>query len=121
MRGDSAAADVLGGAGGFNPRPSVRGDRGSLLSEQLDDQFQSTPLCEGRPTGATKLKVLAKFQSTPLCEGRLGAKSINALSSACFNPRPSVRGDFFPLIIIILDYMFQSTPLCEGRRVCALL
>ena len=32
--------------------------------------FQSTPLCEGRPTARSPSPATKMFQSTPLCEGR---------------------------------------------------
>ena len=55
---------------GFNPRPCGRGDLSSAEMAGHMDEFQSTPLWEGRPTKAA---------------GKWG--------EACFNPRPCGRGD----------------------------
>ena len=76
----------------FNPRPCARGDKGNfnLLWESEDVSihapvrgatkkgikgmqsimFQSTPLCEGRPSDFLQTFLRFSFQSTPLCEGR---------------------------------------------------
>ena len=122
----------------FNPRPCARGDsfRGAHMT--CINQFQSTPLREGRlwdcATGAVDLE----FQSTPLREGRRNRASNLRQSVTSFNPRPCARGDrgrpadlaASPVsihapargatherrIVFCRTILFQSTPLREGRR-----
>ena len=55
----------------FNSRPSARGDaeRGEGVPE--GEQFQFTPLREGRRRAWTSLYCYTPFQFTPLREGRL--------------------------------------------------
>ena len=55
------------------------------------------------------------FQSTPLREGRQ-AIAIFSSTNFCFNPRPSVKGDYLSVTLDIDGFRFQSTPLREGRR-----
>ncbi|SFL91195.1 hypothetical protein SAMN05421830_10920 [Desulfomicrobium norvegicum] len=54
--------------------------------------FQSTPLREGRQSGAACPKSRVMFQSTPLREGRPRTRP-SSTPSWCFNPRPCERGD----------------------------
>ena len=55
------------------------------------------------------------FQSTPLREGRHRPFHKQQGGKACFNPRPSVRGDLLALHALLDGLEFQSTPLREGR------
>ena len=94
LRGATSGLGMGAGlTGGFNPRPSARGDRRSRSRISSITRFQSTPLCEGRPVPARPGRLRCAFQSTPLCEGRHGSGQ--------------TVGD---------GLQFQSTPLCEGRR-----
>ena len=54
----------------FNPRPYERGD---IVVERgyISQEFQSTPLREGRPFSESSQSSSKAFQSTPLREGRL--------------------------------------------------
>ena len=79
---------------GFNPRPCARGDAFLLIWSFYQSTFQSTPLCEGRPTKRL-------FEAGEI----LG-----------FNPRPCARGDYHLLKEDLSIFLFQSTPLCEGRH-----
>ena len=122
--------------GNFNSRPSARGDKENLLTMALEiisihapprgatqtapqptagQQFQFTPLREGRPSsdaqaprqrhisihapprGATyvpadRTRSLGRFQFTPLREGRRRAAD-SPRQGSNFNSRPSARGD----------------------------
>ena len=56
VRGDSDPARYAAKLASFNPRPSVRGDK--QTGELFDGaEFQSTPLCEGRPKWFDKPRV----------------------------------------------------------------
>ena len=116
----------------------LRGATSFFLCMTHTSQFQSTPLCEGRPHFPAALPAPPQFQSTPLCEGRLHPVS-SAMRHSCisihaplrgatirldrtqcihvyFNPRPSARGDPVCVRQWAAGQRFQSTPLCEGRR-----
>ncbi len=124
----------------FNSRPCERGDTG-FGSDYPGQQFQFTPLREGRLLSIVDFVTPSIFQFTPLREGRLGSGgfqvdvvliSIHApargatglIGALCstelyFNSRPCERGDptfsaKFPLLTI-----FQFTPLREGRQEAA--
>ena len=71
----------------------MRGDITETPEEFEVDQFQSTPLCEGRHGWYVRAFSFGVFQSTPLCEGR-PEHMLDALENR----------------------LFQSTPLCEGRQ-----
>ena len=66
-----------------------------FLLGQLPDlfQFQSTPLREGRRIPAGEKTKLGQFQSTPLREGRPPARWADPAAGTCFNPRPCARDD----------------------------
>ena len=73
VRGDAYAAELFGYRIGFNPRPCVRGD--------LDTDYDGNSINE--------------FQSTPLCEGRHILCRLIIHTAKSFNPRPCVRGDTY--------------------------
>ena len=77
----------------FNPRPCARGDGTVTADDRRREQFQSTPLREGRRS----------LRRRPRAED-------------CFNPRPCARGDLSKVPQSLDDIKFQSTPLREGRR-----
>ena len=71
------------------------------------------------PRGATNvywLRPLAEqFQFTPLREGRLPTED-SAVATPNFNSRPSARGDVCGFLRRGITRLFQFTPLREGRR-----
>ena len=95
-RVDQSVLDI--DAAGFNPRPSVRGDKASLRERTTNVEFQSTPLREGRQMRNALIAQCRPFQSTPLREGRLVLAAPDVARDR-FNPRPSVRGD--PIIKLV--------------------
>ena len=117
-RGDGQRERFWSCSCGFNPRPCARGDSARGFQGAKDEQFQSTPLREGRhgeavpdplsldvsihapARGATsgregQVPSRGTFQSTPLREGRPG-RSGAAERCTGFNPRPCARGDADP-------------------------
>ena len=68
--------------------------------------FQSTPLREGRQNEIARTILTTKFQSTPLREGRLQSSGIRPVR-ASFNPRPYVRGDFH-FLTLFTDFIQVS-------------
>ena len=76
----------------FNSRPSARGDEAKQRKKESYNEFQFTPLREGRRYFDTVPHKATKFQFTPLREGR--RTEINHIGLTCdFNSRPSARGD----------------------------
>ena len=79
-------------AGNFNSRPSARGDVSGLRGWSLTEEFQFTPLREGRRTASGIICATWTFQFTPLREGRR-KRSCWPCTASNFNSRPSARGD----------------------------
>jgi len=81
---------------GFNPRPCARGDGRRRLTERGRNEFQSTPLREGRLTTSAPLaRAMVAFQSTPLREGRLQAKA-SAFTPTAVSIHAPARGATSP-------------------------
>ena len=76
---------------GFNPRPCVRGDDFVSRASRLTQEFQSTPLREGRLSGRHVWSHATSFNPRPCVRGD-GACRARA-DEPMFNPRPCVRGD----------------------------
>ena len=81
-----------------------------------DDEFQFTPLREGRRSVRGKRRYRAKFQFTPLREGRhKGQHFISCQLGISIHAPP--RGATFINCQRVSHLQFQFTPLREGRRV----
>ena len=80
----------------FNSRPSARGDDSYRRHYRGVDEFQFTPLREGRHAQGNFIAEVIAFQFTPLREGRPTPPTA-ALSRRYFNSRPSARGDRYQL------------------------
>ena len=120
----------------FNSRPSARGDIAEVVDKILFHISIHAP-----PRGATKLELIGKimnqFQFTPLREGRLPTNTARG-TRFNFNSRPSARGDvrvdawavaetvisihapprgatFASMHGRLQKRLFQFTPLREGR------
>ena len=98
----------------FNPRPCARGDVAFAYSLGRTALFQSTPLCEGRPSTAEKAFTLVEVSIHAPVRGAT-FQWLVPWAKASFNPRPCARGDY-PSWMSRPRARFQSTPLCEGRR-----
>ena len=124
----------------FNSRPSARGDDSYRRHYRGVDEFQFTPLREGRHAQGNFIAEVIAFQFTPLREGRPTPPTA-ALSRRYFNSRPSARGDQEERTGFVIDNIsihapprgatrcwekeptreeFQFTPLREGRRLSQL-
>ena len=99
-------------------------------------QFQLTPLCEGRPTKATKATGKAISTHSPLRGETFWASVVNALLSISthsplrgetvddagksraqtISTHSPLRGETLPITWGQNSAAFQLTPLCEGRR-----
>ncbi len=75
----------------FNPRPCVRGDPHSLAVIETEQQFQSTPLREGRLSHLGSTRREKSFNPRPCVRGD-GPRCTCCPAKTCFNPRPCVRG-----------------------------
>ena len=98
----------------FNSRPSARGDRGCGHGDGCRCISIHAP-----PRGATEDTVqpfkIDEFQFTPLREGRR-PRPDNQFFFLDFNSRPSARGDSSVMLSVMPVSSFQFTPLREGRR-----
>ena len=136
-RGDEAAAQEIMKGKPISIHAPPRGATGNAASDAGSDQFQFTPLREGRRLTTLTLMTIAHFNSrpsargdiidprrskvrlafqfTPLREGRpeLGFRKE---CSDDFNSRPSARGDPGLARATTAAESFQFTPLREGRR-----
>ena len=82
--------------------------------EPTREEFQFTPLREGRPMPPDGRSRRQTFQFTPLREGRPQGRCASC-AGGYFNSRPSARGD--PAVHSDFGRVreFQFTPLREGR------
>ena len=125
----------------FNSRPSARGDDSYRRHYRGVDEFQFTPLREGRHAQGNFIAEVIAFQFTPLREGRPG-RTHGFCYRQHFNSRPSARGDRYQLNRLQAPSSisihapprgatrcwekeptreeFQFTPLREGRRLSQL-
>ena len=93
----------------------MRGDVSFGNQKLAADEFQSTPLCEGRQKSAASDCLSIRFNPRPSVRGDI-TRLRRWNPSSSFNPRPSVRGDIPVDEAVYAALPFQSTPLCEGRR-----
>ena len=123
----------------FNSRPSARGDWRCWEKEPTQEEFQFTPLREGRhrrakpgekaeaisihapPRGATRpgnqlQSGVFHFNSRPSARGDAPSCVENVPKLKYFNSRPSARGDPCWTKRNGKDFPFQFTPLREGRH-----
>ena len=117
----SARGDAHGG--GFNPdalyfnsRPSARGDDLEEEGSKWAEEFQFTPLREGRRGGVA---VIPSFRGISIHAPPRGATRRPATArtqARDFNSRPSARGDRACRFLALCGFPFQFTPLREGRR-----
>ena len=114
VRGDRGATKRKRSLLHFNPRPSVRGDFPRFARGATKRNFNPRPSVRGDLVMIDYLARLGAFQSTPLREGRPVERETESPPSY-FNPRPSVRGDEFFAFVRRFAVTFQSTPLREGR------
>ena len=114
-RGDTAAHIKRRRISYFNSRPSARGDMASV-SYLPSDQFQFTPLREGRLFVLKNRAMVEVFQFTPLREGRLrSASPFASLPPISIHAPP--RGATGRWQRLRQGHcLFQFTPLREGRR-----
>ena len=92
-RGATGQEKHLTGRAHFNSRPSARGDVSIFMRTFCDDEFQFTPLREGRRSSVNDGWTIKLFQFTPLREGRRFDCLRRRCKSQHFNSRPSARGD----------------------------
>ena len=123
----------------FNPRPSARGDlsRSASFAQYAISihaplrgatgrfgnngiyagEFQSTPLCEGRPgvpsTGYSTSKTISIH--APL-RGATNKSAVIDWYYKNFNPRPSARGDTGNNLLCKRSHNFNPRPSARGRR-----
>ena len=122
----------------FNSRPCGRGDSFSSGQSKVGNQFQFTPLREGRPLLWACNKWLLAFQFTPLREGRpmalrhqrveffisihapAGGATIESVDKVPTNPisihAPAGGATQYARLHTVVVFPFQFTPLREGRR-----
>src|SRR3972149_5383617 len=80
------------------------------------NEFQSTPLREGRQMEKMTKEEILKFQSTPLREGRL-LHFCHCLHIGNVSIHAPARGATSGSLTLRKANRFQSTPLREGRHV----
>ena len=80
------------------------------------NEFQSTPLREGRQMEKMTKEEMLKFQSTPLREGRL-LHFCHCLHIGNVSIHAPARGATSGSLTLRKANRFQSTPLREGRHV----
>ena len=124
----------------FNSRPSARGDDSYRRHYRGVDEFQFTPLREGRHQHHQHHQPTSYFNSRPSARGddqltstisqpaisihapprgaTLTSQPANQLDSH-FNSRPSARGDYGTKWRCWEKEPFQFTPLREGRPRCS--
>ena len=85
-------------------------------------EFQSTPLCEGRPGKDGAPIQYEDFNPRPFARGDL--KTIRPfLTSFYFNPRPFARGDYCSRRFVLHIYNFNPRPFARGdshNSICSL-
>ena len=96
----------------FNSRPSARGDPMPMWFSSVSMNFNSRPSARGDAFYFPFCRGY-KFQFTPLREGR-PKNAIRMRKTSHFNSRPSARGDW-TLALTSAARTFQFTPLREGR------
>jgi len=156
-RGDPIRCSLPCSLESFNPRPCARGDGLGLNGENQVFVSIHAPV-QGATLVIMAGVILKQFQSTPLCKGRPPA-GLFVAGGIRFNPRPCARGDSLVANISLMvsvsihapvqgatriyiqggqslrvsihapvqgatavpsmfagSYQFQSTPLCKGRQ-----
>ena len=98
----------------FNSRPSARGDSVKLL-----DSLWFSISIHAPPRGATgegaEILTTQQFQFTPLREGRQGSPHYR-LGTPSFQFTPLCEGRRSKMTNLLRTSAFQFTPLCEGRH-----
>ena len=101
----------------FNSRPSARGDRNFFEGgDSLAVHFNSRPSARGDDSYRRHYRGVDEFQFTPLREGRR-LSQLDVYASNYFNSRPSARGDRRANSSKRCFARFQFTPLREGRPI----
>ena len=98
----------------FNSRPSARGDCITIGAIGSRDEFQFTPLREGRHTAEEAYKAALNFNSRPSARGDEEAESKAYKAATNFNSRPSARGDFGSWFCECTACNFNSRPSARG-------
>ena len=99
----------------FNSRPSARGDHAFKPSCFSENEFQFTPLREGRRALAL---VHGQLRHISIHAPPRGATSCVYVYNnvAYFNSRPSARGDMFDFLYLNLSTYFNSRPSARGDK-----
>ena len=111
-RGDMLSRRLGGSQANFNSRPSARGDS-IFMRTFCDDEFQFTPLREGRPPPESLYIAGTYFNSRPSARGDV------SFSAFCVGLKISIhappRGATSAFSPGFARRLFQFTPLREGR------
>ena len=95
-----------------------RGATAAADGRPAAEQFQFTPLREGRRRREACASKRTAFQFTPLREGRPGWPRSTLLIPSYFNSRPSARGDGWQELPESVVWHFNSRPSARGDKRC---
>ena len=98
----------------FNSRPSARGDTAVTDAQAAVDEFQFTPLREGRLCGTSSVRAVIHFNSRPSARGDTECHTMAQADFISIHAPP--RGATMSRKSRRTRTAFQFTPLREGRR-----